>query len=62
MQRLGKHIKGCRACREVQHRRKRTVWMTPQLEAEKVFFVCADPCCKARLQIVNLATLSLPSL
>ena len=61
MKRLGKHKKKCDAVRDVRQGHRETVWMTPQLEDEKVFYVCADPYCRARLLILDLRTVELPT-
>ena len=61
MKRLGKHKKNCGAVRDVRHKHLKTVWMTPQLEGEKIFYVCADPFCRARLLVLDLSTVVLPA-
>jgi len=54
------HRENCAACAVVQSGEKVTVWMTPQLEDEQVFYVCADPDCGAKLAILDVASIRLP--
>ncbi len=61
MKRSGKHKKNCGAVRDVHRTQRITVWTTPQLEDEQVFYVCADPDCQARLLVLDLNTIELPA-
>jgi predicted RNA-binding protein YlxR (DUF448 family) len=62
MKRISDHHKKCEAAMEVRAGTKRTVWMTPQLDQGRVFYVCADANCPAKLIVLNLSRVKLPSL
>ena len=61
MRRLNSHHAFCAACAIVRKGKKATVWMTPQFADEKLFYVCGDPNCEARLVVLNVQSLRLPS-
>lgn len=59
---MGVHDKNCAAAAAVRHRKRKTVWMTPELVDNKLVFVCADAGCRAKLQVINLDAVKLPRL
>jgi hypothetical protein len=62
VKRIGKHRKDCSALAEVRSGKKKMAWMTPQFVDEKLFYVCTDPNCEARLVVLDVRSISLPKL
>ena len=56
------HQPNCAACAVVRSGKKAIVWMTPEFDYPELFYVCADPLCRARLVVMDVRSIRLPKL